>query len=84
MDNSLTVSGVPVIVIPDERLPIKGYIQNRTHRKKRINKKWRKRYGETPIRDKSAGWVAVGPYGGTYFFVSQKVYDALLCGIEKR
>jgi hypothetical protein len=65
MDNSLTVSGVPVIVIPDERLPIKGYIQNRTHRKKRINKKWRKRYGETPIRDKSAGLVAVGPYGGT-------------------
>ena len=34
-------AGVPIIVIPDNKK------QNRTHRKKRINKKWAKRYGYT-------------------------------------
>lgn len=34
-------SGIPIIVIPDSKK------QNRTHRKKRINKKWSKRYGYT-------------------------------------
>lgn len=31
--------GIPIVVIPDNKK------QNRTHRKKRINKKWAKRYG---------------------------------------
>ena len=34
-------ASVPIIVIPDSKK------QNRTHRKKRINKKWAKRYGYT-------------------------------------
>lgn len=34
-------TGIPIIVIPDSKK------QNRTHRKKRINKKWAKRYGYT-------------------------------------
>ena len=33
--------GIPIIVVPDSKK------QNRTHRKKRINKKWAKRYGYT-------------------------------------
>ena len=34
-------TGIPIIVVPDNKK------QNRTHRKKRINKKWAKRYGYT-------------------------------------
>lgn len=32
---------IPIIVVPDSKK------QNRTHKKKRINKKWAKRYGYT-------------------------------------
>lgn len=43
MNQSLlnTFSGVPIIVISPSKK------QNRTHKKKRINKKWAKRYGYT-------------------------------------
>ena len=34
-------TGIPIIVVPDSKK------QNRTHKKKRINKKWAKRYGHT-------------------------------------
>ena len=34
-------SGTPIIIVPTRK------IQNRTHKKKRINKKWAKRYGFT-------------------------------------
>ena len=33
--------GIPIIVVPDSKK------QNRTHKKKRTNKKWAKRYGYT-------------------------------------
>lgn len=36
-----TYTGIPIIVIPDNKK------QNRIHKKKRINKKWVKRYGYT-------------------------------------
>ena len=36
-----TYSGIPIIVISDNKK------QNRTHKKNRINKKWAKRYGYT-------------------------------------
>ena len=35
------LSGTPIIIVPTRK------IQNRTHKKKRINKKWAKRYGFT-------------------------------------
>lgn len=35
------LNGTPVIIVPTRK------IQNRTHKKKRINKKWAKRYGFT-------------------------------------
>ena len=35
------LSGTPIIIVPTRK------IQNRTHKKKRINKKWAKRYGLT-------------------------------------
>lgn len=34
-------TGIPIIVVPDSKK------QNKTHKKKRINKKWVKRYGYT-------------------------------------
>lgn len=34
-------TGIPIIVVPDSKR------QNRRHKKKRINKKWAKRYGYT-------------------------------------
>lgn len=34
-------SGISIIVVPDKKK------QNRTHRKRKINKKWAKRYGYT-------------------------------------
>lgn len=33
------INGTPIIIVPTRK------IQNRTHKKKRINKKWAKRYG---------------------------------------
>ena len=43
MNNGIfaTYTGIPIIVVPDSKK------QNRTHKKKRINKKWAKRYGYT-------------------------------------
>lgn len=34
-------TGIPIVIVPTTR------IQNKTHKKKRINKKWAKRYGFT-------------------------------------
>ena len=34
-------AGIPILVVPDSKK------QNKTHKKKRINKKWAKRYGYT-------------------------------------
>lgn len=38
MDNFM-LGGTPIIIVPDT------VIQKRKHKKNRINKKWRKRYG---------------------------------------
>ena len=39
------------IVPCDSMMPILGYRQNRCHKKYRVNKKWKKRYGFSPIYD---------------------------------
>lgn len=42
MNNGISkYTGIPIIVVPDKKK------QNRMHKKKRINKKWAKRYGYT-------------------------------------
>lgn len=43
-------TGIPIIVVPDSKK------QNRTHKKKRINKKWAKRYGYTTYNSKIKRW----------------------------
>lgn len=40
------IEGVKFIAIPDNEIPGGEYIQVRKHRKKRINKKYLKRYGQ--------------------------------------
>lgn len=44
-------SGVPIIVVPTYKR------QNKTHKKKRINKKWAKRYGFTEYNTMEDGQV---------------------------
>ena len=46
---TLPIDQISFRVIPCPYMPIKGWVQSRTHRKKRINKKWLKRYGERPV-----------------------------------
>ena len=72
-DSIFEYKGTRIIVIPDDQLPIKSYKQKRTHRKKRINKKWLKRYGSDPIRDENAGWYAEG----VGVLMGRKMYDRL-------
>ena len=64
------LSGLPIIIISEKD---KGD-QRRTHKKKRINKKWRKRYGtvSTPI-EKGQCMVIKG--AGIY--MSRKTYNAI-------
>ncbi len=42
MPDSILYNGYQIRIAP---YMTDGYIQKRTHKKKRINKKWRKRYG---------------------------------------
>lgn len=77
------INGMPVIVIQKELLPVR-YIQKRTHRKKRINKKWRKRYGFNLVRNENVAYVFEDPFGGRQLLVSQKVYDMLVRNADMR
>lgn len=45
------------------------YVQKRCHHKKRINKKWLKRYGSKEIRAVSVGWHVKCNVDGTIYFV---------------
>ena len=72
-DDIFEYTGIRIIIIPDNELPIKSYKQRRTHRKRRINKKWLKRYGSDPIRDENACWYAEG----AGVLMGRKMYDRL-------
>ena len=64
------LSGLPIIIISEKD----NGDQRRSHKKKRINKKWRKRYGtvSTPIEK---GQCIVVKGAGVY--MSRKTYNAL-------
>lgn len=66
--SNLIMSGLPVIIVPSSKR------QNRTHKKKRINKKWAKRYGFTTYEILEDGKVVT--IGGT-MYMNQKTYEAL-------
>ena len=54
-------------------------VQVRTHRKKRINKKWRKRYGMKRVEDPTKMVLAEDGFGGKVLYVhpmtAQKLKD---------
>lgn len=56
-------TGVPIIVVPDSKR------QNRIHKKKRINKKWAKRYGYKQVVVDSKGWKIKNNTDGSIEFV---------------
>lgn len=68
-----------IMIVPNEYIdePI-GFRQARTHRKKRINKKWKKRYGDIPIYDDT---VIVTEYS---VFMGGHTYEKLKRKINER
>lgn len=56
-DNFLATLGFDIANKPDDYdITIQKPIQIRTHKKKRINKKWAKRYGYVLVNIESKGW----------------------------
>ena len=49
-----------------------GYKQCRTHRKKRINKKWAKKYGDKPVYDTQHAYLI-----DNQFYMSPAFYNKL-------
>ena len=67
--DSLMLNRMPIIITPGSKK------QNRTHRKKRINKKWAKRYGYTyydVLEDDKVVMIS------GVMYMNQKTHDALL------
>lgn len=77
MEPKMVINGMRVFVFPYEAWPVTNYVQRRTHRKKRINKKWRKRYGFDAVRDENVSYVFTNPGGGRDLIVSEKTYEKL-------
>ena len=67
MDNPM-FNEMPIIITPGSKR------QNRTHRKKRINKKWAKRYGFTYYDVLEDGKIII--IGGV-LYMNQKTHDTL-------
>ena len=74
------IDGLPV-VITDK---ITKKVRSRTHRKKRIDKKWLKRYGYKEVTDHSKCIVFKdNDMGKQYLLMSQKCYDRLKEALAK-
>lgn len=72
--DSLMLNRMPIIITPGSKK------QNRTHRKKRINKKWAKRYGYTyydVLEDEKIVMI------GGVMYMNQKTQDALYKMLRK-
>ena len=52
-------------------------VQRRTHRKKRINKKWRKRYGMKTVEDPTKAILYKDPVGDNVLFVHPRMAERL-------
>lgn len=71
------VHGIEVRIVPLEFMPVIGYEQVRKHRKRRINKKWLKRYGCRPIHDRSRMILFNPDAGNQVLLVTQEQYNLL-------
>ena len=61
-------NGTPIVITN----AITKKVRSRTHRKKRIDKKWLKRYGYKDVTDHSKTLLVNGT-----LYMSQKIYDRL-------
>lgn len=61
-------NGMPIVITPGSK------IQNRTHKKKRINKKWAKRYGYTDSNVLEDGKII---QFGNMLCMNQKTHESL-------
>lgn len=70
------VLGVDTSNVPDAySILLTKPIQRRRHKKKRINKKWLKKYGYKLLVDYKDGWRIKSYKDGVYEFVKEKNYD---------
>lgn len=67
-------NGMPIVITPGSKT------QNRTHKKKRINKKWAKRYGYTDSNVLEDGKII---QFGNMLCMNQKTHESLLKMIGK-
>ena len=65
------LNGVNIIVVPD------SLRQNRTHKRKRINKKWAKRYGFSRYNTLEDGKIVQSVLDKT-LYMNPRTYDNLL------
>lgn len=71
----LKVLGVDTSNVPDAySILLTKPIQRRRHKKKRINKKWLKKYGYKLLVDYKDGWRIESYKDGTYEFVKENNY----------
>lgn len=66
--NTNFLSGMPIVITPGCKT------QNRTHKKKRINKKWAKRYGYTYYEVLEDGKVL---QVGNVLYMNQRTHEEL-------
>ena len=71
-DDILKTIGVDTDRMPGKvEMLVPWTVQARKHKKKRINKKWRKRYGFKEIMKKTKGWKIHSVTDGTFEFVKE-------------
>lgn len=59
-------------------------VQARRHRKKRIDKKWRKRYGYKWVPDLGTAYVVDDPWYGKVLICHPKLVDKLEAAVRQR
>lgn len=72
-------SGIKVVATDFMRV----WVQARTHKKTRINKKWLKRYGYKQVPDMSAICIADVPGMGKVLFCHPKLYEKIKGALEE-
>ena len=69
------LSGLPIIIISEKD----NGDQRRSHKKKRINKKWRKRYGTVSTPIEKGQYIVVK---GAGVYMSRKTYSTIKGAIK--
>ena len=74
MNFNFNYNGVPIIITN----AITKTVQARTHKKKRINKKWLKRYGYKEVQDENKTYMIDGK-----LYMTQRCYNKMKKILEK-